>query len=147
MTLQRRLRGSSLISQTEKCFIAAQLIALVGEMHRSGICHINLMPDNIYLSHGWKVRLRQFASDLSQTEPFRISLVNGVQDMYNMFQKSYIAPEQLIFHLSESTQERTTFRQWQNVDQFGLGCLLVELFNEGRHLFTFQSLSDYVDYS
>ncbi len=111
-----------------------QLIAIVADLHKIGILHLDLKPSNIYVKNG-NIYLGdlEFCSQEMEQTPFKGTL-------------TYMAPEcfPYIEELAEDNQMKSAKSSWiptQKIDIWALGCTLHQMIYS-KHPFTKQAYED-----
>jgi len=156
--LSDRISSRPFLSLPEKKWIAYQLLLALQQCHGAGICHGDVKSENVLLtSWNWAV-----LADFAPYKPTLLPADNPAN--YSLFfdtsgkRKCYIAPERFIDSATTTTTAQaaaaaatvsstTSTRQEEPLtpamDIFSLGCVLAELFGEGRPLFDYSALLAY----
>jgi serine/threonine protein phosphatase PrpC len=114
-TLEQRLHQSPPISFVDGVAIAVKLARAAATLHRAGIIHRDIKPDNVILEHNGGLRLVDLGvAKLPELEDFPASHAPGTP--------SYMAPE---LFAGGTGDERS--------DQFALGVTIYRLFSGGAY--------------
>lgn len=114
-TLEQRLGRLPPVSFREGVEIAIQLARATATLHRAGIIHRDIKPDNVILGHGGRLRLVDLGvARLPESEDFPVSHAPGTP--------SYMAPELLTGASGDAAS-----------DQFALAVTLYRMFSGGAY--------------
>ncbi|GFR49897.1 hypothetical protein Agub_g12002, partial [Astrephomene gubernaculifera] len=141
--LYDRLSTRPFMSKLEKRWVAYQLLVGAAQVHGRGVVHGDIKSENVLLtSWGWAC-LADFASGL---KPVALPADNPAE--YSFFfdtggrRRAYIAPER--FYTPGSPGEaRAAAALSPQMDIFSLGCVIAEVFCDGKALFDLSALLSY----
>uniref|UniRef100_A0AC35U476 Non-specific serine/threonine protein kinase n=1 Tax=Rhabditophanes sp. KR3021 TaxID=114890 RepID=A0AC35U476_9BILA len=145
-SLYEKLSIRPFLMEVEKKWIAFQLLKALKQMKDAGVCHGDIKSQNVLVSSSLWVHVTDFAS----YKPSHLSMEKPT--FYNFFydisrrKSCYIAPERFKEDL-ETSEDRDpiTFVESLNhsMDVFSVGCVLLELFTDGRIPFNRGHLIEY----
>ncbi|KAE9548761.1 hypothetical protein FO519_008034 [Halicephalobus sp. NKZ332] len=152
-TLHDRLSIRPFLTDAEKRWIAFQLLKALEQCRREGVCHGDIKSHNILVSSSLWVNLTDFASFKPTFVPcdtpsaftffFNASRSNGCNIAPERFKKS-VDFDLFNTDVPENLPD-LTLGKTDAMDIFSIGCVLVELFTDGRRsAFSFGQLIDYL---
>ncbi|CAN6291205.1 unnamed protein product [Urochloa humidicola] len=140
--LYDRLITGPFLSHIAKKWLAFQLIHAVEQSHSKGVCHGDIRCENVLVTSWNWLYLADFASFkptyIPHDDPSDYSFYFDTRGR----RICYLAPERFYEHGGESQVAADAPLQ-PSMDIFSLGCVLAELFLDGKPLFKF---SDHVAY-
>ncbi|KAK9863176.1 hypothetical protein WJX84_011949 [Apatococcus fuscideae] len=141
--LHTRLTSRPFLRLTEKRWIAFQLLEGLAQSHAAGVCHGDIKSENVLItSWNWV-----YLTDLASYKPTRLPADNPADFSYFFDtggrRRCYIAPERLYeSNTPEAAASRDALLE-PAMDVFSLGCVLAELFHDGKELFDLSKLIAY----
>jgi len=135
--LYDRLSTRPYLSNLERKWLAFQLICALNQMAKYGICHGDIKSENVLVT-SWNWLL---LTDFAPYKPVDLPFDNPA--FFNYFYDTsrrrtcYIAPERF----KEQVNERSELKPESDI--FSVGCVIAELFSDGRRLFDLPQLLNY----
>ena len=135
--LYDRLSTRPYLSNLEKKWLAFQLICALNQMAKYGVCHGDIKSENVLVT-SWNWLL---LTDFAPYKPVDLPFNNPA--FFNYFYDTsrrrtcYIAPERF----KEQVNERSELKPESDI--FSVGCVIAELFSDGRRLFDLPQLLNY----
>lgn len=142
-SLYERLMSRPFLLEIEKKWVAYQLIKVLKQLKDSDVCHGDIKSQNVLISSSLWVQLTDFAS----FKPTRLPLDNP--SCFNFFfdtsrrKSCYVAPERFQNGIDMSEKSLFSYPLNHCMDIFSIGCVLCELFSDGRYLFNLAQLLEY----
>lgn len=146
-SLYDRVSTRPFLAPSEKKWIAFQLLCALAQCHRAEVCHGDVKLENILVT-GWNwVVLTDFASFKPTMLP-----VDNPTDFFYFFDTSRrqvccVAPERFYKHKThtegDGMLEEPKGKLTPAMDIFSLGCVLIELFTDGKFPFKLSDLYKY----
>ncbi|GIL95346.1 hypothetical protein Vretimale_1391, partial [Volvox reticuliferus] len=137
--LYDRLSTRPFMSKLEKRWVAFQLLLAAAQIHARGVVHGDIKSENVLLTSWEWVFLADFTAGL---KPVALPADNPAE--YSFFfdtggrRRAYIAPER--FFTSDSKPPTSLTPE---MDIFSLGCVIAEVFCDGKALFDLSALLSY----
>uniref|UniRef100_A0A0K0FXZ9 non-specific serine/threonine protein kinase n=1 Tax=Strongyloides venezuelensis TaxID=75913 RepID=A0A0K0FXZ9_STRVS len=142
-SLYERLMSRPFLLEIEKKWIAYQLFKVLKQLKDSDVCHGDIKSQNVLISSSLWVQLADFAS----FKPTRLPSDNP--SCFNFFfdtsrrKSCYVAPERFKNDIDMSEKSLFSSPLSHSMDIFSVGCVLCELFSDGRYLFNLAQLLEY----
>ncbi|EIE24687.1 hypothetical protein COCSUDRAFT_258, partial [Coccomyxa subellipsoidea C-169] len=141
--LYHRLSTRPFLSSIEKRWIAFQLLHALAQVHERGVCHGDIKCENALVTSWNWVYLADFASYKPTYLP-----VDNPADFSFYFdtggrRRCYIAPERFYESGTSDVGQLAVQRLMPEMDIFSMGCVIAELFMEGKALFDLSKLLSY----
>ncbi|XP_065214852.1 phosphoinositide 3-kinase regulatory subunit 4 isoform X2 [Planococcus citri] len=144
--LYDRISTRPFLALIEKKWIAFQILLALHHCHKVGVCHGDVKLENIMVTSWHWVMLTDFASFKPTYLPD-----DNPADFSFFFDTSrrrtcYIAPERFVSNPDSNTlplQDVEKNELTPAMDIFSAGCVLAELFSDGRQLFDLSQLLSY----
>ncbi|BDA42626.1 probable phosphoinositide 3-kinase regulatory subunit 4 [Coccomyxa sp. Obi] len=141
--LYHRLSTRPFLSSIEKRWIAFQLLHALAQVHERGVCHGDIKCENALVTSWNWVYLADFASYKPTYLP-----VDNPADFSFYFdtggrRRCYIAPERFYESGTSDPGQLAMQRLLPEMDVFSMGCVIAELFMEGKALFDLSKLLSY----
>ncbi|VDO98985.1 unnamed protein product [Soboliphyme baturini] len=150
--LYDRLSTRPFLTETEKLWIAFQLLKALEQCHRADICHGDIKCENVLITSSTWTLLTDFANFKPSHLPY-----NNPTNFTYFFDTSrrricYIAPERFVDTSDAATSgnlfpddliQNAKFPLLHSGDIFSTGCVLLELFSDGTPPFDFSQLLAY----
>eukprot|EP00210_Caulerpa_lentillifera_P004626 g4412.t1 len=136
--LYDRICSRPFLTHIEKCWVAYQLLDALVQCHSQGVCHGDIKSENaLVTSWNWV-----FLADFASYKPTYLPADNPADFSYFFDiageRRCHVAPERFFETRSLPQGELTTA-----MDIFSLGCVIAELFLDGKGLFEFSELHSY----
>lgn len=144
-SLYDRVSTRPFLTTPEKKWIAFQLLCALAQCHRAEVCHGDIKLENILVT-GWTwVVLTDFASFKPTMMP-----MDNPTDFFYYFDTSRrqvccVAPERFYKHRTqqEELMGEPHGELTPSMDIFSLGCVLIELFTDGKFPFKLSDIYKY----
>ncbi|CAG0881054.1 unnamed protein product [Cyprideis torosa] len=146
-TLCERLVTRPFLTWNEKLWLAYQVLKGLEELHQKGVCHGDLKTENCVISStGWLC-----LTDIASFKPVLLPVDNPADFSYffdtSGKRKCCIAPERFVSGLNSLSQTDATRKVIETLmpamDIFSAGCVLAEIFSEGKEILDFAQLIQY----
>uniref|UniRef100_A0A0N4ZFB3 non-specific serine/threonine protein kinase n=1 Tax=Parastrongyloides trichosuri TaxID=131310 RepID=A0A0N4ZFB3_PARTI len=142
-SLYERLMARPFLIEIEKKWVSYQLIKVLKQLRDSEVCHGDIKSQNVLVSSSLWVHLADFAS----FKPTRLPTDNP--SCFHFFfdtsrrKSCYIAPERFQNNIDMSYESLFNQPLLHYMDIFSIGCVIMELYSEGRYLFNLAQLLEY----
>ncbi|MEW5319537.1 MAG: hypothetical protein WDW38_010682 [Sanguina aurantia] len=142
--LYERLSTRPFLTAIEKRWMLFQLLHGLAQCQARGVCHGDLKAENVLVtSWGWL-----FLTDFAPYKPTYLPADNPAEFSYYFDtggrRRCYIAPERFYTTAGALGEARPGGSLQPEMDTFSLGCVIAELFLDGR---TFMELSTLLSYT
>ncbi|KAK9909837.1 hypothetical protein WJX75_008190 [Coccomyxa subellipsoidea] len=141
--LYHRLSTRPFLSSIEKRWIAFQLLHALAQVHERGICHGDIKCENsLVTSWNWV-----YLADIASYKPTYLPADNPADFSFYFDtggrRRCYIAPERFYESGTSDIGQLAVQRLLPEMDVFSMGCVIAELFMEGKALFDLSKLLSY----
>ncbi|KAL4538852.1 hypothetical protein Ndes2526B_g02870 [Nannochloris sp. 'desiccata'] len=143
-SLTARISSRPFLTLPDKRWLGYQLLAAVSQAHGKGVCHGDIKPENVLItSWGWLL-----LADFAPYKPAMLPADNPA--VFSFFfdtspkspkRKCYLAPER--FYDLDSNAVLKNKPLAMPMDVFAVGCVLAELFADGKPLFEYSDVLEY----